>query len=534
VRRTERSTQSHRDSGSQLLRLLLKLYSSAKLSALDFCELCHWSDLAGVPGAAFSLYAMRPGKQTGSYQDHLDRVLPDVKHLTTVATPGNTNRRAVRSVRDVLVRCIFESVEEEVIACPEQRLELRLPVDELDDDSVMHLPVYQNHPVVKQAERDGVPRPLPVAFYLDGVQFRSPAAGRNDAVLGFWCINLLSRKRHLINVLRGSDMCLCGCKGWCTIFPHLQAAQWMFESMSNGVRPPRRWDGGEWKPSCPIGKSARDCPRLSYRAALIYIKGDWSEHAHSLGLSSWSSTWAPCQFCSMTKMDLHTMYDDMPDGMQWHLRDGPSYDTSCSRCEVRVTLSTPHDMDSLLDSLRYRQPAKNPPRLGGRLIVADVKINDVQLLVGDRLEPSRDLPDPHNLEKSRLPIAIVFWRTRRDWKGRSTDCVTHRCPMFARCIGTTVHDNLAVDELHCLYFGPIMRYISAGMWRVVLANTWNFTGTVDQVVEQATRQISSELKVWEIDTHIPSNMRLGAITPKMLGKRKGFTTRDLDINNGGR
>ena len=105
------------------------------------------------------------------------RVLPQVKHLTTVATPGNVNRRAARSVRDVLVRCVFDSIEDEVTVRPEPQL--TCPIDDLDDDSVMQLPVYQNHPVVKQAERDGGPRPLPVAFYLDGVQFRAPAAGRS-------------------------------------------------------------------------------------------------------------------------------------------------------------------------------------------------------------------------------------------------------------------------------------------------------------------------------------------------------------------
>ncbi|CAK0884934.1 unnamed protein product, partial [Prorocentrum cordatum] len=230
-------------------------------------------------------------------------------------------------------------------------------------------------------------------------------------------------------------------------------------------------------------------------------------------------------FCTLIKSDLHSMHDDMPDGMRWHLRDGPSYESACSRCEVRVTLHMPHDMDSLLDALRWRKQAKNPPSLGGRIIVADVNVDNVQLMVGDRLEPSRDLPDTVKLDTSRLPITITFWRTRRDHKGRSTDCVTHRRPMFDRCIGTNVRDNLAVDELHCLYCGPMMRYVSACMWRVVLPNTWNFNGTVDQIVTQAGRQISGELKVWQRDNNAPFGMRLGAITPNMLGKRKGWTTR---------
>eukprot|EP00959_Pyramimonas_sp_CCMP1952_P366771 7681633-Pyramimonas_sp.AAC.1 len=37
-RRPGRSAQTERDAGSKLLELLLRLYSSAKLSALEFCQ----------------------------------------------------------------------------------------------------------------------------------------------------------------------------------------------------------------------------------------------------------------------------------------------------------------------------------------------------------------------------------------------------------------------------------------------------------------------------------------------------------------
>ena len=305
----------------------------------------------------------------------------------------------------------------------------------------------------------------------------------------------------------------------------MQALQWMFESMSSGRRPEKRWDGSAWSTNDDLGALALSRPCLSYRAALIYIKGDWSEHAHALGISPWSSLWSPCQFCTLVKSEIHSMYGDMldPEGMQWQLRDGNSYEVACKKCEIHVRLITPLDRRTLLNAMRWRKTKS----IGGRLVVEDVNVNFVQLLVGDRLEPSKELLDTHNIERAALPINIVLWRTYRDWKSRSLDCVSHRCALFDQRLGTTPHDNLAVDELHTLYFGPIMRYVSASMWRVVLANTWGFVGTIDQIVELGTRQVSNELLVWQDDMRVPRDQRLSAITPKMLGKRKGHSVQDV-------
>eukprot|EP00959_Pyramimonas_sp_CCMP1952_P388719 8144937-Pyramimonas_sp.AAC.1 len=295
--------------------------------------------------------------------------------------------------------------------------------------------------------------------------------------------------------------------------------------MSRGKRPERRWDGTPWEGSSEVGKLASDHPDLPYRAALIYIKGDWSEHAHSLGLASWSSTWAPCQFCTLAKFELHSLYHHMRDGMPWQLRTTHSYDEACGRCEVNVALRTPADRNAFLRVLRWKKASKQIA-IGGRIVVTDAIIGGKQLLAGDRLEPSLELTDVHSLERSSLPVNVVLWRTHRDHKHRSMDSVSHRCPLFAQCIGTSPHGNLAVDELHCVYFGPIMRYVSTCMWRVVLANYWDFTGTIEQVIEQGTRQLSAELLSWQDNEHVPPNQRLSGITPKMLGARKGYNTQD--------
>eukprot|EP00959_Pyramimonas_sp_CCMP1952_P284148 5939237-Pyramimonas_sp.AAC.1 len=112
------SSQTARDAGSELLRKLLELYASCKLTALDFSVICHLADVAGVPGANFALYGLAPGKQSGKYQDHLSKVLPVPSGMTMVRTPVNLHRRPRRTIRDVPVRCVFEGIEEEVSEDP--------------------------------------------------------------------------------------------------------------------------------------------------------------------------------------------------------------------------------------------------------------------------------------------------------------------------------------------------------------------------------------------------------------------------------
>ena len=244
------STQSERDGGHELLLLLLRLYSTAKLSALELCQACYFANKAGTPGASFSLYGLAPGHQTGKYQALLDRVLPEPRHLVGIPTPGNYQKRALRTVRSVPARCVWETIEDELEADSSLRAEL----DGLagSENPIVQLPVYRDHPVVVKARLEGRPLPMPLAYYLDGVQFRQPAAGRNDSVLGVWCINMLSQRRHLISTLKNSDACQCGCRGWCNLYQHHLAARWMFASIADGARPQTMPDGSAWTESCPV------------------------------------------------------------------------------------------------------------------------------------------------------------------------------------------------------------------------------------------------------------------------------------------
>ncbi len=100
-------------------------------------------------------------------------------------------------------------------------------------------PFYSNQPVVKDAAAGQVVHPI--ALYMDGVAFQ-----RQDSVLGVWCYHLFSSRRHLIAVVRRSEMCNCGCRGWCTLYPLLNMVAWSLTSMVAGLWPAARHDGMPW------------------------------------------------------------------------------------------------------------------------------------------------------------------------------------------------------------------------------------------------------------------------------------------------
>eukprot|EP00959_Pyramimonas_sp_CCMP1952_P111258 2327446-Pyramimonas_sp.AAC.2 len=57
-------TQSARDAGAELLSLMIRMYATCKLSAKEFCLMCHWAHNAGTPGADFQQYAVQPDQQS--------------------------------------------------------------------------------------------------------------------------------------------------------------------------------------------------------------------------------------------------------------------------------------------------------------------------------------------------------------------------------------------------------------------------------------------------------------------------------------
>ena len=63
------SDQQRRESGYELLNLMISLFATQKISARDFCTLCWHANIAGVGGGDFSLYAVKPDKDSGAFQE---------------------------------------------------------------------------------------------------------------------------------------------------------------------------------------------------------------------------------------------------------------------------------------------------------------------------------------------------------------------------------------------------------------------------------------------------------------------------------
>ena len=66
-----------------------------------------------------------------------------------------------------------------------------------------------------------------------------------------------------------------------------------------------------------------------------------------------------------------------------------------------------------------------------------------------------------------------------DDEGRCTDRVSHRQPLFSRDVGKPPHLLLGVDLLHGLYYGAVMRWTSATLWRILISNPWRMPGSFE-------------------------------------------------------
>ena len=111
-------TPLERHAGSELLRHLLTLYSTCKLSAKDFSIACYWADLAGTQGGAFKRYGVTPDSSSGNFQKHLDTALPDDTPLFDVAVPLMYGKSEHRAITKLPMSAFWQTLEAELEADP--------------------------------------------------------------------------------------------------------------------------------------------------------------------------------------------------------------------------------------------------------------------------------------------------------------------------------------------------------------------------------------------------------------------------------
>ena len=196
--------------------MLCDLKMRGKLSAKDVCNICWYCKLAGIGGAAAEL-AMRPDAPSGHYNRHLTNRLKLDTHVQTACTvsvPGHDKYALDRTVHKIPGIPAHESLAAELEESPLLGAQLRRACADKEWNRA-----YFEHEVVRTAPPGC--DVWPMAIYLDSVSFT-----KRDGLLGWWAYNLVSEKRHLLITLRKTEMCQCGCQGWCSLFVVWKWLEW--------------------------------------------------------------------------------------------------------------------------------------------------------------------------------------------------------------------------------------------------------------------------------------------------------------------
>ena len=501
-----------RQAGADMLKHMLTMYAQSRMSAKDLCVLAHLQALAATPGANWSLYAVPPGQGSGNYQRHLDTVMPGPEALYMVPTVCVTRSTTARATRNVATIAVHETIAAEINEEPAIKQRAA---------AMVWPPCYHEHPLVIAAASAGRPPPIPLALYCDGVRYTAPLAGRTGSIVGFWAVNLVTQKRHLLAAVRSADACRCGCHGWCSTAPILHALAWGFRALAEGVRPDTRHDDLPWEPEDPLVLLRNEHgPALGFQGVLIWCKGDWGEVGHTLGLRQVTTKWAPCPFCRSTQACLHTGYRSASiHELPWPARTSGEYEATCGACETTVMVETREARDKILAKLAYKKGDQGR----GRTLVADVEVisksgsRRTVLRARSRLEPSASLLDVGDFDNMEPPFKATFWLSQFTQHGQIVDMALHRNPLFAESLARSPTLCLSVDTLHTLYLGVVQRLVSAIVWRVMHANPWGFRGPKKVQLELACRQLRAHLMRWFAAEALPASLRLGDLTLPMLG-----------------
>ena len=450
---------------------------------------------AGIDGPVKKL-GFAPGKQTGQYSRHFDSVVAtgrDPDNVYKLPLPLTRRFDAMRDITHVETIPPHEHLVKTAnsLGIPAVRGAL----------STMQLPrAYLRHPVVVGAS----PGELvwPTAIYMDGVQY-----ARENSSLGFWIVDLIHNKHHLVAAVQKSTMCCCGCRGWCTLWPLLRLLNWSFEALAMGVRPAARHDGTAF--ALPLEASKAGQP-FGFKAANIFIKGDWAEFAGTLAFVTWSSATCPCPKCTCDRAGLYVTRGLSALGAASPARTTDGYELACASCEIIVE-PVPHALWRRVRGLLFYDTRQKG--VFGRALAA--AIPEHGLLKHDRLEPCPECPDIGDGFDRVAPARMVFWRT-------SAQTVTrHRNPIFNRATGITP-STMMFDYLHVCCLGVFPTFLGYLVWQLILANVWDVQPLpMDTRLKLSTRRLQTELFAWygEQQRLGRTPCRVQALTAGMLGDK---------------
>lgn len=489
--------------GMEFVRSMLELYFSSTLSAIVFCKLMWLAANAGIREAG--QYALKPGAPTGHYSRKLRRQLGwRTKHnFMRLTIPGQGKHDLERSEQTVSVMPGHEQMSLDLKDTPVTATMLQKLKDKPDNIP----PCYWHHPVVQEAAQYELV--YPVAVYLDGVPY-----SHTDGVLGFWLINLVDGRRFLMAVIRKRIICKCGCRGWCTFYHIFRYIHWSLAALACGEYPGERYNGTFLEDGSDASRQALAKTKLGFKAACLYIKGDWMELATTIGLPMWVDSLRPCFNCNAY---LHNFYETLGttlDALVWIENGDDDYFEACARCEHIVTLRNSDDLQKILRLLRYDK-RKDGSR--GRALVGPVDVAGVSLCAGDRLEPSLTLTDIGNVEYlNEFPQAITFWRPSSETLTR------HRNPIFDSHLGITPRKSLVIDLLHAVFLGILLVWCRLVIWKLLECGVYGILAGRAEAMQAAVLLLRSKLMRFypKYEKEHPGEIltRVSDLTQSMLGE----------------
>ena len=481
------------------LDLLLDLYYQSKMTAEQFSVLCYHAGRAGI-GHDISKYGYRPGAQSGAYSDNLEKVLGfkgDCQKRYILPVHGVQRGDAGRGPIELTTLPPHEVLQGQWENDPGMGEKLREAI------SKNELPeAYTQHELVRSSSE----LIMPIALYLDGVAY-----SESDTAVGVWVLDILNNTRFSIALVRKWMACKCGCRGHCTFFPLMCWLKWSMKCLAAGVFPHERHDSSPWIES-DAWRKLRQGTRMAYKAALVWLKADWSEFCERLGYPTWESSSRPCFVRDATGPKRYSPTGFSVVTSSWRNHEDADYDLACARAEISVRLSEADH--TKVRSLLFWD--KRPDGSHGRALAQSVP--HLGLLAGDRVEPTTTMPDiGSGFDKPKsFPVQVLFWRP-----GSQTICL-RRCPLFCKELGITPTRTLALDQMHTLYLGVanvVARHI---LWDLLKSGIWNAGGQSEvERLQIAVLSLQGELMYWysQRARQFPTEglTRMTALTHKMLG-----------------
>ena len=490
------------EAATELADLLVDLKFKGVLNATQTCMLCFWCHRAGVKSDLIKKLSVRPDSQSGWFSTHFNRVLgvrsDDIDEpYYEMDVVGYNRGQAVRCSRLVPIWPPLEAIDEEYRRNPGLPARLTAAIDACELP-----PKYLSHRVVRD-NVSGVPV-FPIAFYADAVAFM-----RTDGVLGLWVLNLVSGVRHLCCVLRKSELCTCGCRGWDSIVCVMAALGWSFDAAATGVHPSSRHDRAPWKDS-DAGRELVAGTALGFKLCCLFFKNDLMENVTTYGFPSWATLEDPCLLCHCTRGNMYSVRGLSLVSLPWAEKSFAEYKAACASCERWVTMLDDEIYRRVRAALEYD---KREQGNRGRCLLVDIP--ELSLRKGDRLEPHLGMLDVSEFDRMPGPVRVVlFWRRAHETMAR------RRNPLFSDTSEITP-SIFVPDWLHALSLGVYKYFVSQLFHALIDVNAFDCIPRPREVLlRDSVGVIREMLFAWyrrEAAEGRPIVEKVQNLTPEMVG-----------------